>query len=317
MKTIKNLEISRIKFSLIPFLFLFGVVLFTSCNDDDEDMAEQPFENTIASIAAGNPDFSILVDALTRANLVDAVADKSASLTVFAPTNDAFAALLTDLGAGSLEDIPVETLTQVLLYHVIGSKAMSTDLNSGYFPTLATSEGNNISLYINVENDVFINKSTKVTTADIEADNGVIHVVDKVILPPTVVNIALDNDNFSILVQAVVKADLVDALNGDGPFTIFAPTNDAFNALFAQLGISGIEDLTAEQLTPILTYHVVSGNVLSTGLENGEVGTLNTGKNLTIDLSNGVKINDSDVIAADIQGANGVVHVINKVLIPE
>ena len=317
MKTIKKLEISKIKFSLIPFLFLFGVVLFTSCNDDDEIMPEQPIENTIASIAVGNPDFSILVDALSRANLVDAVSDKSASLTVFAPTNDAFTALLSNLGAGSLDDVPVETLTQILLYHVIGSKAMSTDLSSGYFPTLATSEGNNISLYINVENGVFINKNTKVTTADIEADNGVIHVVDKVILPPSVVNIALDNDNFTILVQAVVKAGLVDALSGDGPFTVFAPTNDAFNALFTQLGISGIEDLTAEQLMPILTYHVVSGNVLSTGLENGEVGTLNTGKSLTIDLSNGVKINDSDVIAADIQGANGVVHVINKVLIPE
>jgi transforming growth factor-beta-induced protein len=150
----------------------------------------------------------------------------------------------------------------------------------------------------------------------VEAENGVIHVVDKVILPPTVVNIALANENFTTLVQAVVKAGLVDALSADGPFTVFAPTNAAFDALFAQLGISGIDDLTAEQLVPILTYHVVPGNVVSTELSNGDVGTLN-GQNLSIDLSAGVKINESEVIAADIQGSNGVVHVIDQVLLPE
>jgi len=117
-------------------------------------------------------------------------------------------------------------------------------------------------------------------------------------------------------VQAVVKAGLVDALSSEGPFTVFAPTNDAFEALFTQLGVTGIDDLTAEQLTPILMYHVVSGNVLSTELTSGEVGTLNANSNLTVDLSSGVKINESAVVAADIQGANGVVHVIDKVLIP-
>ncbi len=272
--------------------------------------------NTIADIAVGNSDFSILVEALMKADLVSAVANPDAELTVFAPTNDAFTALLSDLGASSLDDIPVETLTNILLYHVIGSKAMSTDLSSGYFPTLATSNGNNISMYVMVDGGVYINKSTMVTAADIEADNGVIHVVDKVILPPTVVNIAIDNDNFSTLVEAVVKAGLVEALSADGPFTVFAPTNDAFAALFSELGINGIDDLTAEQLTPILTYHVVSGNVLSTDLSSGEVGTLNEGNSLTVDVSSGVKINSSNVVAADIQASNGVVHVIDKVLIP-
>ncbi|MCK3683588.1 fasciclin domain-containing protein [Maribellus sp. YY47] len=273
--------------------------------------------NTIADIAVANSEFSILVEALMKADLVGAVSDEGANLTVFAPTNDAFVALLSDLGANSLDDIPVETLTNILLYHVIGSKAMSTDLSSGYFPTLSTYSGNNISMYIQVDNGVTINKNTTVTTADIEADNGVIHVVNKVILPPSVVNIAIDNSNFSILVDAVVKAGLVDALSAAGPFTVFAPTNDAFEQLFSALGISGIADLTAEQLTPILTYHVVSGNVLSTALSNGTVGTLNENSDLTVDLSSGVKINDANVIAADIQANNGVVHVIDKVLIPE
>ncbi|WP_346862307.1 fasciclin domain-containing protein [uncultured Draconibacterium sp.] len=273
--------------------------------------------NTIADVAVANSEFSILVEALMKADLVGAVADKEAELTVFAPTNDAFVALLSDLGANSLDDISVETLSNILLYHVIGSKAMSTDLTSGYYPTLSTFSGNSISMYVQVDGGVSINNSTMVTAADIEADNGVIHVVDKVILPPSVVNIAIDNANFSTLVSAVVKAGLVETLSGEGPFTVFAPTNAAFEALFAALEISGIDDLTAEQLIPILTYHVVSGNVLSTDLASGTVPTLSDGKHLTVDLSSGVMINDSQVLAADIQGANGVVHVIDKVLIPE
>lgn len=131
----------------------------------------------------------------------------------------------------------------------------------------------------------------------------------------TVVDIAVSNPDFSILVEAVTKAGLADALSADGPFTVFAPTNEAFNALFKELGVSGVKDLTAEQLTPILTYHVVSGKVMSTDLSNTSVATLN-GEKIKIDVSNGVKINDSHVTAADISGKNGVVHVIDKVLIP-
>lgn len=131
----------------------------------------------------------------------------------------------------------------------------------------------------------------------------------------TVVDIAVSNPDFSILVEAVTKAGLAGALSADGPFTVFAPTNEAFSALFKELGVSGVKDLTAEQLTPILTYHVVSGKVMSTDLSNTSVATLN-GQKIKIDISNGVKINDSTVTAADISGKNGVVHVIDKVLIP-
>jgi len=315
MKTIKRLKTMKAKFNFIPVFLLIGVLFFSSCNNDDDDMMEMG-EKNIVEVAAEAGQFSILIQAAQKAGLAEALSSTE-GITVFAPTDDAFKMLLTDLGLSSLDDVPVKDLTNILLYHVIGSKAMSKDLTSGYFPTLSKSGDNNISMYINIENGVSINKNTKVTAADIEAKNGVIHVVDKVILPPSVVNIALDNDNFTILVQAVVKAGLVDALSGKGPFTVFAPTNDAFNTLFAQLGISGINDLTAEQLIPILTYHVVAGNVLSSGLSNGEVGTLNEGKKLSVNLSGGVKINDSEVVAADIQGSNGVVHVINKVLIPE
>jgi transforming growth factor-beta-induced protein len=312
MKTFERLKTMKTKLNLVPALLIMGVLFFSSCNNDDdmEDMGEK----NVVEVAASAGQFTILIEAAQKAGLAEALSTTE-NITVFAPTDAAFKTLLADLGASSLDDIPVADLTNILLYHVIGSKAMSTDLKSGYFPTLSKSAGNSISMYISVEGGVSINKNTKVTAADVAAKNGVIHVVDKVILPPSVVNIALDNENFSILVQAVVKAGLVDALSGAGPFTVFAPTNAAFNALFAQLGIAGVENLTADQLVPILTYHVVSGNVLSTALSNGQVPTL-SGKTLNVNLSGGVKINDSEVVAADIQGSNGVVHVINKVLLP-
>ena len=125
----------------------------------------------------------------------------------------------------------------------------------------------------------------------------------------------MENDSFTILVQAIIKAGLTETLNGTGPFTVFAPTDAAFTALFAQLGVTGIADLTAAQLIPILKYHVVSGNVLSSQLTSGSVQTLNGTINVT--LSPSPEINGSaKIIATDVQGSNGVIHVIDKVLLP-
>lgn len=134
----------------------------------------------------------------------------------------------------------------------------------------------------------------------------------------TIVEIAVANEDFSILVEALVKADLVEALNASGPYTVFAPTNDAFNALFASLGVNGVDELTKEQLQPILLYHVVSGEVLAKDVTSGTVPTLNKDAELNVKVKNGkVKINKSaDVVMTDIQGSNGVIHVIDEVLIP-
>ena len=130
-----------------------------------------------------------------------------------------------------------------------------------------------------------------------------------------IVDTAVAAGNFKTLVAAVKAAGLVDTLKSKGPFTVFAPTDDAF----AKLPKGTVEGLLKDvpKLKAVLTYHVVSGNVLSTDLVNGEVSTLNPESKIMIDLTSGVKINSSNVLAADIQGANGVVHVIDKVLIPE
>jgi transforming growth factor-beta-induced protein len=315
VKTNFKNKVMKTNINFFPvLLLLLSVVFFAGCNKDEDDSLID--DKNIVEVAAEAGSFSILIEAAQKAGLAGFLSSEE-DLTVFAPTDDAFEALLQDLGVSSLDDIPVADLTSILTYHVIGEKVRSSDLSTGYVATLSSFENNSISMYIETGSEVMINNAVKVTTADIEASNGVIHVVDKVILPPTVVSIALANDNFTTLVQAVVKAGLVNALSGEGPFTVFAPTNDAFEALFDQLGVSGIDELTAAQLTPILMYHVVPGNVLSTERTSGEIETLSEDNNLTVDLSSGVKINESSVIAADIQGANGVVHVIDQVLIPE
>jgi transforming growth factor-beta-induced protein len=132
----------------------------------------------------------------------------------------------------------------------------------------------------------------------------------------TIVEIASSDARFSILVDAVVKADLVDALSADGPYTVFAPTNDAFESLFEALGINGVEDLSKEDLTPILLYHVVDGKVMASDVASGEVPTLNDKADLMVKVDDGVMINNSNVIITDLVGSNGVIHVIDEVLVP-
>jgi transforming growth factor-beta-induced protein len=189
-------------------------------------------------------------------------------------------------------------------------------LTSGYYPTLSPAQGNFSTLFISTASGVTVNKDAKVTLADVDVKNGVIHAIDKVLLPQTVVDAAIANGNFTILVQAVVKAGLAETLKGAGPFTVFAPTDAAFKALFTQLGVSGIADLTAEQLVPILKYHVVSGNIRSSQLTAGNVTTLNG--TIAVTLSPSPAINGtSNIIATDVQASNGVIHVIDKVLLPK
>ncbi len=272
-------------------------------------------DESILDIAMGLDDFSSLVAALAKANLASTFMMEGA-YTVFAPTNEAFAAFLSSLGV-SFEDLTMEDLLPILTYHVVGAKALSGSLATGYISTLyAAQEGYPVSMLVEVGDGVTLNGSISVTSADVEASNGVIHVIDAVLNSNSVVDIAINNSNFTQLVEAVVKAGLVETLSGPGPFTVFAPTDEAFEQLYTDLGVSGMADISAEALVPILQYHVVSGNVLSTDLSEGNVPTLNG--DITFSFSDGVSINeDTKVIATDIQGTNGVVHVINKVLLPQ
>lgn len=295
----------------------------------DEVLIPEGFElpkDNIVSIAAQTPSLSILVEALSLfPNLVDALSSDG-SFTVFAPTNDAFIALLGVIGQESLSDIPESVIERLLKYHVIsGAALMSTDLSDGQMASTLLSDDDKIKVQISGQS-VKIN-GANVTAANIEASNGVVHVVDAVLVPAlelsivsTIVQPAYFSKSFSVLTQAVVTAGLLETLvNPDASFTLFAPSNDAFEAA----GITSLTGLTANDLTPILTYHVLGSKVYADGLPStgSAVTTLNGDFYLSIN-DNGVFINGvSQVTVASQAGSNldfgnGVVHVINRTLLP-
>ena len=310
------------KFLFGSLLALSAVFTLTNCKDK-----ETP-PGSIVEIAQGNPDLSILVDAVVYTDLV-ATLDGTTEFTVFAPTNAAFTSLLSTLGVAKVEDLPKETVTALLLYHVVPGTVMSSDITTGYVSSASPfgTTASNLSLYITKDNNgVTINDGVKVITPDVMASNGVVHVVDKVITLPTVVNQALNNPNFSTLVAALTRADLgvdyVTLLSGAGPFTIFAPTNDAFAALLTELNVSGLADIDAATLNKVLQYHVVNGaNVTAGSLTEGQEVTTFAGGKFTISLVGGANITDANnrktnIIATDVQATNGIIHAVDKVLLP-
>ncbi len=328
------------------------VLLPQSAIDFVNSLGEEP-ELNIVETALTVPDLSLLVAALIQADagLVEVLSSEG-SFTVFAPTNAAFAALLDALGDeyNSLEDFDTEAekelLAKVLTYHVVsGAAALSTDLSEGQM--IPTVQGEDVT--VSLESGVFIKdkqaaevEAAEVVMADVLTSNGVVHVIDKVLLPqevldalnpslPNIVATAQSVPDLSLLVDALIQADagLVEVLNGEGPFTVFAPTNAAFAALLDALGddFNSLEDFDTpaekELLTKVLTYHVVSGAAaLSTNLTAGQMIPTVQGENVTINLTGGVFIQDAtdidaEVVMADVETSNGVVHVINKVLLPQ
>ncbi len=292
-----------------------------------EPPAEAPADEgpgTIVDIAVSAGNFETLVAAVSAAGLVETLQGEG-PFTVFAPTDEAFAALPEGTLEALLAD-PEGQLTQILLYHVVPGKVMSSDLSDGM--TAETVQGSPVTFSI-ADGVVKVNDAT-VIAADIEASNGVIHVIDKVILPPgeeeaeeaaaeapgAIPEVAAAAGNFQTLLAAVTAAGLADALAGEGPFTVFAPTDEAF----AALPEGTVESLLADPqgaLTQILLYHVVPGKVMSSDLSDGMTAETLQGAPVTFSIADGVvKVNDATVIAADIEASNGVIHVIDAVILP-
>lgn len=248
--------------------------------------------------------------------------------TVFAPTNDAFQMLLDSNPAwNTLSDIDDATLTSVLLFHVLAADVKAGDLTDSYSNSLSTGPNDEpVVLQVDVTGGVTFNGTASPITTDVETTNGTVHIIDEVMLPPSIVNLALNNPNFTSLVDALTRSDLttdyISILSSDGPFTVFAPTNAAFQALLdSNSDWNSLADIPTATLDAVLTYHVLSGaNVQSSQFtDDQEVATL--GGNITIDLSDGAKIETTssqsvNIILTDVQGTNGVVHAIDAVLIP-
>jgi len=299
-------------------LFL-GILIFTGCDKDEDD--PQPTQN-IVEIAQDQANLTSLVTALTKFPDLVSTLSGTGQFTVFAPTNDAFAALLETIGQTSINDVPEPVLKSLLQYHVITSGAfLSTQLTAGNIVTANTE-----TISVTTTGGIKLNGSTNVVTADVLSTNGVVHIVDAVLVPTsigkfvnTVVEPAYFNKNFTTLIAAVSAASpsiLVTLLNSTKK-TLFAPTNNAFIA-------AGITTLPSQAtLDAVLTYHVIGSEVKASQLpantapENSAISTLGGVFYLSNRGSTGVFINGrTKVTATDIMADNGVVHVIDRTLLP-
>ncbi len=350
-----------IRLKSMVLLAVFTLFAF-SCekNDDDNEVAKDN-GNTIVETAQATEALTSLVDALVQADagLVEALSNEDATYTVFAPTNAAFEALLGGLeGFDSLEDFDTDAekalLAKILTYHVVADiAAKSTDLSDGQM--IATLQGEEVTVGIDGDTVTIKDKQPAETTAatvvipNVEANNGVVHVIDMVLLPQEIldalsgedemeeeeesknlVEIVVETEALSILEAAVIKAGLVETLSSEGPFTVFAPTDDAFVALLEALGddYNGLDDFDTEAemmlLKDILLYHVIAGaTVKEADLAPGAVETALAGNSIEVIASGDTFVigdasdTDATITGTDIMASNGVAHTINKVLLPQ
>lgn len=309
------------KFSKIALVVaLTGFALFSSCKKDNDE----PQNLSIADIVAADDNFSLLETALNHAQLTGTLKGEG-NFTVFAPNNAAFAAAGLDTDA-KITAMSAETLKQILLYHVLPNRTPASSIPTATNTAVATSANANVFVTKN-SNGVFVNGAT-VLNADVNARNGVIHIINAVLMPATgnIVQAAQANANFSFLVAAVLRAsqgstNVAQVLAGTGPYTVFAPTNQAFiNAGFAT--VAAIQTADPAVLTRILTYHVIAGRVLSSDLTQGATPATLQGGTVTITLTGGAKVKGagnttaSNITATNVITTNGVIHAIDQVLLP-
>lgn len=306
----------------LPRLILIAIVavLLSACYEDD---AAAPIANdpTTFEIISESPDHAILEDLLLSFGLDEDL--NSGLFTVFAPTDAAFG----NIDTSSLTDSQVKN---ILLNHVVQGAAESSSLFSTYLNTLAVESlsgaENNLSLYVNVGTEITLNGQSVVTGPDNLASNGVVHIVNEVITIPNVTTFATADPTFGILVEALTldgQPDFVATLSSfeaPAPFTVFAPTNDAFVTALTELGVESLADIAPSVLTSILNTHVIANaNITSAELESGTVETLGEtfeldAENATITDQNGRTIS---IILTDVQAGNGVIHVVRSVILPD
>lgn len=303
---------------------LTGLMALAACGGDDDN----PPVRNIVEVAQNDPQFSVLVEAVVAADLAPTLS-AAGPYTVFAPTNAAFTALLTELNLTKAQLLADKALlTQVLTYHVLPAKVNRSAVPAG--KAITTVQGGVFKIDANGSALVITdgrNRQANITATDVAASNGVIHVIDKVLLPPdkNVVQTAQAlaagaTPEFTVLVDAVVAANLAGTLSGAGPFTVFAPTDAAFAALLTELGVTKAQLLAdVPLLTQVLTYHVVPSRVLKADVPLNTPITTVQGDTFTVDAT--LAITDqrgrkANIVGTDVLASNGVIHVLDRVILP-
>lgn len=285
----------------------------TACDDDSGPTQINDEPGTIVTVAQSAGNFNTLLTALDAAGLTAAL-EGDGPFTVFAPTDAAFASIdgevLNDLVADT------ELLTAVLTYHVVPGRYTSGEVVG--LTSAPTLNGKAVSIAVE-DGSVRVDNAT-VTATDIEASNGIIHVIDQVILPEAIadiVQVARTAGTFNTLLAALEGAGLTEVLKGDGPFTVFAPTDEAFAAVPSEALAALLAD--QEALTAVLTYHVVPGELSSADVLGSSALTTVNGAQaaISIDGEGQPRIDDAVITATDIDARNGVIHVIDRVIFPQ
>ena len=306
---------------------------FLSCDVEDNESYPLPLLPTITEFVESNPDLTNLAAALSAAdgNLLSLL--NNGNYTLLAPNNWAFEVWLGTNGFNSMDEVPTDILKNILLNHVISGSVQSSDLTtagSGYVLTNATNtDGDFLNMYFSTNSGIVFNGVTTILNPDIAVSNGVLHVVDLLIELPTVVTFATTNPGFETLVTALTRDDLSEDLvsilsttTEPAPFTLFAPTNEAFTSLLSELGFESLNDIdTAILESTLATLVVAEANVRYEDLSNGMLITT-IGDDLTISVGAGPQLVDlngrtANIIAVDIQAYNGVIHVIDNVMLPQ
>ncbi|MGB5370340.1 MAG: fasciclin domain-containing protein [Flavobacteriaceae bacterium] len=327
-----NTMIDRFGFMRLSSAF-FLIITLVSCNLDDGNTINRPSSN-IVEVASNIGQLSSFVAALDRANLTT-ILQTTGGLTVLAPSDAAFGNFLSQQGFANLEAVPAETLEQILLNHVILGQIDSSflsNLQRNYLETLAEgpTTGSKVALYFDATNDIFFNGASKVIDGDVLAANGIIHIVDAVIPIPTLDTFISVDDNFEDLNSALdiitPISDIPEGVKDGGPFTVFAPTNLAFDNLLAtNTAWNSVGDIDEDLLAAVIAHHVLAGNIRSADISSGETATTLEGDTITFNTVNGnLEITDGSgntgalVVFVDIQASNGVIHVLaDQVLLPD
>ena len=314
-----------------PIVSLILLITFLSCSKEETEVIE-PAQSTLYDLVANSMNYSYLEAALRMTNL-DEVLVGDDVYTLYAPDNNAFIGFLMRSGFNSLEEVPRETLKQILLNHVMIGQMEYRDFKSGYFQTAATSaaNGNAMSIYINQVNmRVTLNGESRIVQGNVRASNGIIHVVDRIIPLPSLVTFILADPLLYNLAVALTRNDLtvdftavLSTQNGTSPapFTVFAPNNLAFLDLLTELGVDRLSAIDEPTLNSTLNHHVVGEiNTLSSDLsDNLLINTLEG--EITANVTGGASLTDgnnrvSNIIVVDVQANNGVLHIIDKVILP-
>lgn len=319
MKNYKNF-----KAIVVAFVMIATTV---SCNNDDD--TSSPSESLL-EVARNQTSLSTFVQAIEIVG-AEGSFESNQNFTILAPNNAAFNEFFTENGYSGIDAIPVATLREIVYNHMIDANLQQNQFAPGYIKTNATgsaSASNNLDLFVDISEGVLFNGVSEIITPNLNARNGSLHIVDGVLNLPTLLTHIRANTNFSMLAEAIVlnpSSNFTATLEGTNgsPFTVFAPTNQAFTAVLEELNLDSISEIPADQLEDILSYHIVSGNnyMVSSLTNNQSIATLQ-GQDLVVTLTGGGrKLTDTNgrvanLIVEDVQASNGIIHYVDKVLLP-